>query len=80
MGKIIFWLVVVFVAMFAMRLSNAAKTRDRERRKAEALRRQSVAGEPMVRCGDCGVYLPRSEALPAGDGFHCPPGSCGHRR
>jgi hypothetical protein len=80
MGKIIFWLVVVFVALFVLRLSNAAKLKVRAREHADELRRQAAAGEPMVRCNDCGVYLPRAEAVPAGSGFHCPAGSCGQRR
>jgi uncharacterized protein len=80
MGKIIFWLVVVFVALFVLRLSNAAKLKVRARQQADALRRQAAAGEPMVRCNDCGVYLPRSEAVPTAGGFHCPAGSCGQRR
>ena len=80
MGKIIFWLVIVFVALFVLRLSNAAKLKARSREQADQLRRQAAAGEPMVRCNECSVYLPRSEAVAAGAGFHCPAGSCGPRR
>jgi len=29
MGKVVFWLVVVFVALFALRIANAAKNRQR---------------------------------------------------
>lgn len=28
-------------------------------------------GEPMVRCAHCGVFMPRSTALPHGDRFYC---------
>jgi len=30
-----------------------------------------AAGEPMLRCGRCGVYVPASEALIAGDKHYC---------
>ena len=80
MGKVIFWLVVVFVALFVLRLSNAAKLKARARMQAAEQGRQAAAGEPMVRCKECSVYLPRSEAVPAGAGFRCAAGSCGQRR
>ncbi|MGD9941593.1 MAG: PP0621 family protein [Burkholderiaceae bacterium] len=28
-------------------------------------------GEPMVQCAHCGVFMPRSTALTAGDRFYC---------
>lgn len=76
MGKIVFWLVVVFAVLFVLRLVNASKARQRR----EAGRRQAPAGMPMVQCRDCGVYLPKIEAMPAGDAFRCPEGTCGRRR
>jgi uncharacterized protein len=33
--------------------------------------------EDMVRCAQCGLHLPRSESLPAGQSFYC---SAEHRR
>ena len=48
MGKIIFWLVVIFAVLFALRLVNAAKARKRATRRRGAGR--AAAGEPMVRC------------------------------
>jgi hypothetical protein len=74
MGKIVFWLVVVFVALFALRIVNAAKARERRGGAAPA-----QGGVPTVRCRDCGVFLPRAEAVPAGDGFRCGD-ACGGRR
>ena len=76
MGKVVFWLVVVFAALFVLRLVNAAKARQR----SDAGRKRAPAGMPMVQCRDCGVYLPTNEALPAASGFRCPEGTCGKRR
>ena len=72
MGKIVFWLVVVFAVLFVLRLVNASKARQAApapgpRGKGEAGREATV----MVRCVGCGVFLPRSEASPAPDGFQC---------
>lgn len=80
MGKIIFWLVVIFVVLFGVRVVNATRLHARRRAAAEAQRKAAATAQPMVRCSECGVYLPKAEALPAGTGFHCPPGACGHRR
>ena len=37
----------------------------------------AASGEDMVRCAQCGVYLPRSESLMTGRAFYC---SADHRR
>jgi len=76
MGKVVFWLVVVFGALFVLRIVNANKARQR----ANAARNAAPAGVPMVQCRECGVFIPRGEALPAADGFRCGDGSCGKRR
>jgi len=76
MGKVIFWIVLVFGVLFGLRLVNAAKAR----RRADAARRgapaESPAAEPMVRCARCGVYLPRADAKPVAGGFHCGDAKC----
>ena len=74
MGKVVFWLVVVFVALFALRIANAAKNRQRGSGAPPA-----PGGVPTVRCAECGVFLPRADAVPAGDGFRCAD-QCGNRR
>jgi hypothetical protein len=71
MGKLIFWIVVVFVVLFAIRLYGAAQAKKRRERDAAA----GVAG-PMVRCEKCGVFLPRSEAVKIGDKFRCNEPTC----
>ena len=61
MGKVIFWMVVVFAVLFCLRMFNVAQQKKRERRDAPPAP-GAGAGEPMVRCTRCGIFLPRSEA------------------
>lgn len=75
MGKVVFWIVVVFVAMFVLRLVNAGKAKRRADEKKAA-----VAGETMVRCATCGVFLPRGDARPVAGGFVCGEPGCATRR
>ncbi len=64
MGKLVFWIVVAFVALFAIRLLGAAQAKKRRERDAA----HGAAG-PMVRCAGCGVFLPKSDAVQARDGY-----------
>jgi formylmethanofuran dehydrogenase subunit E len=66
MAKIIAWLILIFIVLFALRMISLRNAR-RQRRAAAA---RSVA-EAMVRCRRCGVFLPRSEARSVDDGFVC---------
>ena len=76
MGKIIFWIVVVFAVLFALRLWNAAKAR----RRADAMKEQAKGTvERMVRCERCGVYIPRTDALVVETGYVCGDANCGQR-
>jgi hypothetical protein len=81
MGKIIFWIVVFFVALLALRLFNVAKSRQRagERQRREA-RRELPPAEPTVRCERCGVFLPREEATRTSTGYRCGDATCSPRR
>jgi uncharacterized protein len=72
MGKFIFWVVVAFVVLLALRLYNAHQLRKRSRPRPDARSR----GEPMVRCTRCGVFLPRSEAREVDGGYQCREGLC----
>ena len=72
MGKIIVGIVVVFVALFALRLFNTAKGRARAAAKA----RKPAEVEAMVRCARCGVFLPRPDAAVTADGFRCREPAC----
>ncbi len=60
MGKVIFWLVLVFAVLFVARLVNSAKAR---KPRADDARRAEPARVPMVRCVECGVFLPQVDAL-----------------
>ena len=72
MGKIVFWIVVVFVVLFALRLWNSAQARRRGAGKAPG----DAAPEAMVKCVACGVFLPRADALPAPGGYRCTDPKC----
>ena len=60
MGKIIFWLIVFFVVLLALRLLNVANSRSRGDAPRSGRKAQDAA---MTRCVNCGVYLPSAEAI-----------------
>ena len=76
MGKIIAWLVLIFVVLLALRLVNQRKAR---RRQGAAPGAAATDVEPMVRCVRCGVFLPRTEATKRAGGYACPDGQCVRR-
>ena len=79
MGKVIFWIVVIFGLLLVVRLVNAAAAKRRN-----AGGKGSVGGapsaNPMVRCVRCGVFLPRSEAMAVQGGHACADPGCAERR
>ena len=77
MGKIIFWLVVVFAILFVLRLVNVASTRARQRPRAP---KQDASDAAMIRCVDCGVYLPSADAKPGPRGPLCGDPQCLQRQ
>lgn len=87
MGKIIFWIVVFFGVLLALRLVSVHQTRkdQRERRDGEAgnggngKRDTRPAQEPMVKCGRCGVFLPKSTTVMTSRGLTCGDENCAHR-
>jgi uncharacterized protein len=78
MGKIIFWIFVIFAALFLLRLYNVNQLRKKKEAQAEADVKASTAppGEQMVRCARCGIFLPRSEALLIGGAIRCREREC----
>ena len=76
MAKIVLWIVVFFGAMLVVRMLNVAKAK--QRRQADA-RKRSSEGETMVRCRNCGVFLPREEATAVTDGHVCGDRVCKNR-
>ena len=78
MGKVVFWIVVVFAVLFLLRLYNAAQLSKKTKAKADADAKAASAppGEQMVRCAHCGIFLPRSEALLIGGNVRCRDPAC----
>lgn len=70
MARIVAWLVLIFMVLFALRVITARNARGRRKSSAQE------AIEPMVRCARCGVFLPRSEAKQTRGGFVCAAGAC----
>ena len=79
MGKIIFWIVVFFAALFVLRLVSLWKAKSHRERNDE--RAQSIPPpEPTVRCARCGVFLPRAHATPIPTGYRCNDPVCTQQR
>jgi hypothetical protein len=79
MGKVIFWLVVVFAVLFGLRLLNAGKLRRRNDASRPGNAR-APADMAMIKCVDCGVFLPRTDASNAPDGYRCGDPACPNRK
>jgi uncharacterized protein len=62
--KIVFFLIAVFVLLWLLRGGMSRRARP-----AEAPR--SASPQPMLACAECGVHLPRDEALPGRGGVFC---------
>ena len=74
MGKIVFWLIVVFAVLLVLRLLNTAQGRSRRGRPGAG--GQSGKQDAMVRCVDCGVYLPSADAKASPRGPLCGDPQC----
>lgn len=72
MGKIIFWLVVFFVVLLVLRLVNVTNRRP----SGDAGRSPKVKDTAIIRCVNCGVYLPRAEAIEGPRGPVCGDPQC----
>jgi hypothetical protein len=79
MAKIIAWLILIFLVLFALRMIGMRNARaQRKSGQGNTARATSAkpGAEPMVRCIRCGVYLPRKEAREVADGYACAAGEC----
>ncbi len=74
MTKIIAWIILIFLVLFALRLINVRNARIRRNAARDAAAKP--AAEPMVRCVRCGIYLPRTEAREISGGYACASGGC----
>jgi uncharacterized protein len=88
MQRILFWLGLLFLANWWWRKQSRAGVARMRERAEQARTATSATGarpqaaprqlaEPMARCEVCGVYIPISEAVQAGDRHFC---SAGHAR
>ena len=85
MGKLIFWIVVFFLVLLALRLVSVHKTRREEReRRDEAQPRGQRDDKPaqdvMVKCGRCGVFVPRGSTVMTRSGIACADPDCSKKR
>lgn len=81
MAKVIIWLVVVFAVLFVLRLYSAAKANARgESARARRREERDRAIAPMVRCVQCGVFLPKGDAEAVPTGYRCIDPGCATRR
>jgi len=71
MNKILFWVVLIFVVLFVVRLIGSAQAKKRREREAPP-----AQGADMVRCAKCGTFVPRADAIQAPGGFRCRDGTC----
>ena len=86
-GKIIFWIVVFFLVLLALRLVSVHKTRqdakdrrDDEASKAKSKRDDTPAQDSMIKCSRCKVFVPKSTTVMTSTGLACNDGACRHRR
>jgi formylmethanofuran dehydrogenase subunit E len=77
MTKVIAWIIVIFLVLFALRIVNQRKARAR-RNGAET--QAKVAGMATVRCSRCGVFLPLSDARESAGKYVCADSSCSPAR
>jgi uncharacterized protein len=76
MLKVVAWLVLIFLVLFALRMINVRKTRSRNRAATSA---PVTEAQAMVRCARCGVFLPRSDASLVAGSYTCADGECTKR-
>ena len=83
MAKIIAWLILMLLVLFALRIIGMRNARAQRKSASSGGRGDSAqatsakpGAEPMVRCGRCGVYLPRQEAREVTGGYACAAGDC----
>ena len=81
MGKLVFWLVVVFGGLLVLRLINVAKHGSgRSSSTPRAGERHGGKPAAMIRCVDCGVFLPSTDAVKSHRGPVCGDPQCARRR
>jgi len=77
--KLVLWVIVVGVALLALRLMNVAAAK-RGNASRPGAKPQGARADSMVRCVRCGVYVPSADAKPGPDGLTCGEPVCLGRR
>jgi len=80
LGKLIFWIVIVFAVLFALRLWNAAKARAGRAGAPGPADSRPPPATAMIECVDCGVFLPRTDATTTPSGYRCGDPACPNRK
>ncbi|MBC7708898.1 MAG: hypothetical protein H7203_02475 [Rhizobacter sp.] len=87
MGKIIFWIIVFFLVLLALRLVSVHKTRqdakdrrDDEAHQAKNQRDDTPAQDTMIKCARCAVFVPKSTTVLTPTGLACNDSACRNRR
>ncbi len=68
MGRILFFVLLALVVYFAWRVVQRGRARSSGAASSGATPRAALA---MVSCANCGLHLPRPDALPEGEHFYC---------
>lgn len=72
MSRILFWIIVIFAVLFALRMWNVAKARRRDKPRGSG----DASAQAMVQCVRCGTFLPRPDAVTTPEGFRCTDPAC----
>jgi hypothetical protein len=78
-SKLVFWLIVVFAVLFALRLFNSAKAKKRAKAADSPKAGPPLPIEETVRCSRCGTYLPKADARYSPGGLTCGDPDCSRR-
>lgn len=68
--RLLIWLALALLVILAVRKSGRARSGSGDAGTAAGSRRQE-SSEAMVRCCQCQIYLPSSEAVYRGDNAYC---------
>jgi uncharacterized protein len=72
MSRLLFWIAFIVLVVMAVRSKlREASPRPPARRSARRSSAPQVESEPMACCGQCGMYFPASESVPAGGRDYC---------
>ncbi|TAG01000.1 MAG: hypothetical protein EAZ30_00365 [Betaproteobacteria bacterium] len=86
MGKVIFWIVVFFLVLLALRMVSVYKSRQeakddeaQAKKSKRADRDDAKATDSMVKCSQCGTYIAQSSAQRKATGWACADAACARR-